>query len=1327
VNSSSDRFGARPGRWPVLARLEARLQAARRRLVRVTAARAALEALCVQLFLLPLAGILAAAYPFDPLGPQLALATYALYLWVPVRLARAHRRGLFEARTIAASLDRLNPEAPDIFRTVLSRDSHGEETWEALNVFYAPWEARLHDSKPRVWTKTRGRWMGAAAAVALILPFAAGRTVGGAGEVFARMLLPVRAWNAIPAPRLTPVGLPEVVMRGDSLVVVVRADNISRSRPVYVHQVDAMAGETRYVMERDRAGFARHAFGPASADFSLRFSTPGFATKLFPIRVAEPPRLASLSVVVQPPAYAGLPVERLPEMPALLSLLPGSRVTWTARAAAPLAGLSADYSGTKIQVSGGRRDFSFGQRVTRAGELRLRLADARGAQAPEGPFRIELKIDAPPEITLLAPAGDQDLGRTFKLPVLFRARDDYGLSRIWLRYSILRGESEGAGGSATSGSLDVTRWLNAREGAGAGIWDAGGLRLEAGDAVELWLEAFDNDAVGGPKSSLSARVRLRLPSREEARAAVEAGERDAAVSLASALEREKRLRREEARPDKGASTEAGAQAIPLGASEAEVRRVLSDAPRQHLQELKRQLDAEVQAAEKGLQEAKAGERSKAPQAERSLKALQELRKEIQAQEKRLPSPAIGQAPVDRQKQALEALTADQKTLEKKLQEKKADGPLAGNRRQLEESLKRNLQEQKDMKAWLGEKERNASTERKRAEQAAQNAAQMEQDMKRALEQIDKAMEKGLENGTLSPEILDKMERVRELLEEVLDEGEKESLRQAGGDERVEAEDLQKAMRDLLDKKEGLRQNLESAIRMLEALRETRALRDAAAEARELSESQKELADDIGKPAKEAGQKENAAALAERQEDLNRRMDEALKDLENLSKKPALKEALKDLDKQKPREARANMQKAADKLKAPSPDRKAAKQGADLASKQLKQMAAEMEKKVAQMDKASNAAEIRAMLEETLDFSSWLEAARDPRGASARSWGGEEGVRQAAVRLARWLRGRLEKLADADPFNGEVLRREAAALGFTADALATASGAREGMEGLREHALKAARELFKMLDKEEEGNGDEEGDGEGDSEAGGGAQGESGQEGLSGRMKGAAGKQGAVNRATQELLRSFLEGRKEGSQGSSGQGAGGQSPGGSKPQAGGQVSPRGGSLDGAGGEPGGEGKGETEGAEGEGGKSGNANGPANAQQQVGESLEQLAEAAGDAGGAARKLRQLAEEARELEEALRRRSLSPAEIQRRQERFQTRLLEAAHALEERGQERERRAEAYKGGVLPPAGDAGAFYDENWIRELKRRRDEARKLPLPPEQKRRVEWYYDQLLAP
>lgn len=122
---------------------------------------------------------------------------------------------------------------------------------------------------------------------------------------------------------------------------------------------------------------------------------------------------------------------------------------------------------------------------------------------------------------------------------------------------------------------------------------------------------------------------------------------------------------------------------------------------------------------------------------------------------------------------------------------------------------------------------------------------------------------------------------------------------------------------------------------------------------------------------------------------------------------------------------------------------------------------------------------------------------------------------------------------------------------------------------------------------------------------------------------------------------------------------------------------------------------------------------------------MAESADDAGGAARKLRELAEEARELEKDLRQGELSPEEVRQRQEGFQTRLLEATNALEERGQDRQRQAEAYLGGALKSDSTESSPGPDVYL-ELRRREEWARGLPLPPEQKRRLESYYETLLT-
>jgi hypothetical protein len=1382
-------------RWPTLVRLGVVPESLRRARGRAALRRGAVETLCAQLVLLPACALLSAARPYEAVWLQAALATWALWLWPLFRWFRA-ARGAGDGAALAEELDHLNPAAPDVFRTartVFDPGVHSPGTRDALESLFRSWEPRLRIPEPPLLGAARRRalvvsllWTALAAAAPLVLssrlPFLSGRHPG---TVLYRMALPLRAWNEIPAPRLTPGIVRDRIVHGDTLVVGLRMEHVPRARAVFARlrtHLRAGSPEVRYALVRQAAGdSAIFRFGPVTEDLTLRFAAGSALTRAYRIRVVTPPRLRALSAVITPPAYTRLPPEVLPEFPPAYSVLPGTRIAWRAEAERSLRAWTASFArpdasparedaAVSARKGGGDPDgvaqgsgarFAFALTVRHAADLTLGLTDHEdegGARAVEGPWRIELKADEPPEIVLLAPAsenGEGELARGLKVPLLFRARDDFGISRVRIRYAL---RADGEEDLRAEGSRDITPWLSARDGTGGGVWDAAVLRPQPGDVVEIFLEALDNDAVSGPKAARSATVRLRLPSAEEVRAAVEARERGASTSLSSALERERRMRREAERPDRAQTAEA-----PPAMGEWEARRILSDGPRQHLQELRRQLEQE-KAAESGAKEAKVANPSANPSANPPAnlptapdKARAALQAEVQAMEKRLPSPEVARAPVAAQMKALESLNRDQRALERKLAETRPPVPgqeaLRENRRRLEDDLQRNLKEQKDLQSWLQERGRMEAGEKKRAEEASRNAARLEQDVDNALEQLKEAMEKGVENGTLTPDMLEKMDRVRELLEEVLDENEKERLRREAGEEAPDAGDMQRAMQELLEPKEekdGLRRDLERAIRMLETMRDLRALRDLTGTMRALEGEQRELAGEMEADAPKDGETKEAAALAARQEALQKRLDKAVKDMDRLSKNPAMsslagengKEAGKDNRKESARDkagkARDAMEKTAGQLKQKDPNRRASREGADLAARHLKAAVGEMEKMAARLDAGANLAEIRAVLEETLEFSRWLEVGGAVGGAAGGGVAADAAVlarggypydAQGVVRVAKWLGSRMERIAAAQAFESEALRRETSFMMAQADALAT-SGSGAAREGLGRHARGAARELLKLLNKPQNDGGSEDGDGKGDTDFSGGDQGESGQEGLTGRMRGVSGKQMAANRLTQELLRSLLEGRRQGGSsgtggrggsggknGSKGQGDNGSSAGGSSPS-----SPQ------TGGSPGGESGGGDEGGEsGErAGGNGGDGGAANAQQNVANALESLAESADDAGGAARKLRQLAEEARALERALRGERLDPGTLQKRQEQFRTRLLEAANALEERGQQRERRAEAYAGGLLAPEGPALPAGD-SLAAEIRRRREEARKLPLSPGQKRRVEWYYERLLAP
>ncbi len=1462
-------------RRPVLARLgavphalwRARHLAAPRRALVVTAS--------LQLALLAVFAFVSAARPYEALWLRLAAATWLLWLWplarlglsaVRLRAADTTRRGArllpkpsrgLSVRDVAEELDRLNPDAPDVFRTALRPEAHAPATLDALEELYARWEPRLHvPAPPRTFGNDPGgiarRLLAFVAAALTILVLTAPLWLpvslrplhalnGGPGALLTRMVLPLRVLAAIPAPRLTPGDLPLYMARGDTVVVTVAVEHVPAHRPVYAHVRAGTSGpqdEIRYTLMTlpgdvrlqddssgrklpDSGAYRIFRFGPVTTDFTLRFTTLNTSTRVHAVTVTPPPQLKTLSVLVTPPAYTGLPRETFEPLPEDLAVLPGSRLAWSGTADRPLAHWNAQWTDhvaeektegeteeeaagkagggaagpQGVSLAGGQGErFGISRTVRAAGSLRLSLTDhaARGGgRSVAGPWRIALRADRPPEITLQTPAGDGELPRSLKVPVIFRATDDFGISAVRLHYSL----RDAHGVVKATALRDVTAWRDARDGRGVGVWDGSAadalpVAPVAGETVELFLEALDNNAVQGPSRARSATVRLHLPSLEEARAALSERERAAATGLTSALEREKHREREAARPDRAAA----AEAIPA-ATEWDVRRVLIDAPRRHAGELRRQIAAELELAREAAREAGTHKdplrdppgRAQSPEAAESapvpaktVAALEALQRQLEAQEKRLPTPAAAHAPPDEQRELLEALREDQRHLERALgatspppAPRTPSGPSTRahkeqaareNRRRLEDELKANRKEQEQLYGWLQDKQRADERERARRDAATRQAEQARADLESALRQMEQAMRTGIEDGTLTPDVLEKMDRVRELLQEVLDDQEKDAWERAARDETVAPEDVRRALEDLT-RKGGIRAELEQAIRMLETVRDLRELQHLARDMRTLEEEQRALADGMAeaaareddsraataetapRTAQEAAQEaaHQAADQAADQEKLAQRLQQSLQDMAQLADKPSMQGLPRESLRKPSQEALREMQRAREQLKKERPDRQRGQESAQRAAQKLAAAAAEMEKALAQMSRTGNKAEMREVLEETLEFTRWLDGLGTTREDA-----------QAVARVARWLAGRMDKLAEARAFESDVLRRSAASMAAHADALAT-EGSPAALGEVHRQARNGARELLKWLSQEESGGGSDEGDGQGDNDFGGGDQGEGQQEGTQGmasRMRGVSGQQMAANRMTQELLRSLMEerqprgggegapdphgGESQGDQRSSGQGQRegmqGQAPGGSG--RGGQRSgPEGGpgmaSGSGSGGEISGEGQQDGE-APGTGNGNGNRNGngvgrgaAANAQQQVADALESMAERADDAGGAARALRRLAEEARALERVLREGRMDPEEVRKRQERFRTRLLQSADAMEERGHRQERRAEVWAGGMEILDGGTALPMD-SLATELRRRRENARRLPLTPEQKRRVEWYYERLLG-
>ena len=143
--------------------------------------------------------------------------------------------------------------------------------------------------------------------------------------------------------------------------------------------------------------------------------------------------------------------------------------------------------------------------VTAAGSYHFLLLDG-SRSTPTRKYPITLEEDAIPTVEVVGVAEEVELAGGDSLPLVWRARDDFGLTEVAV--AISRG---GKGDrkviqtltDAPDNSEGETTWYPAE-------WD-----IPAGESIELWIEVKDNDTVSGPKIGRSRVIKVKIASDDQ--------------------------------------------------------------------------------------------------------------------------------------------------------------------------------------------------------------------------------------------------------------------------------------------------------------------------------------------------------------------------------------------------------------------------------------------------------------------------------------------------------------------------------------------------------------------------------------------------------------------------------------------------------------------------------------------------------------------------------------------------------------------------------------------------------------------------------------------
>lgn len=1254
-------------------------------------------------------GYLSVRHPLSPVWLEAMGWTYVTYVLLPFVFWARWRASANSKEEVAQALDRANPSAPDPFRASLSLGNHDEATLTALDRSVAEALPSLRLPRPAFSSRLQRALLVVAGALFVVAAVAAGRPL----ELARRAALPWLVLERLPILRFRLAETPAVAGVGDTVKVRGAVENRQAGQELYAY-VRTSAGEVRYPLPAQGDSFA-FAYGPVESDLVLQFAAANGGSDPLRIRVLPAPFLEKLQAVLAAPGYTGLKSDTLPMGVAHFSVLPGTRVTWRVSADRDLKGSEWEFDSITHVTLGPGRDFVLSREVRAPLAYSYRLEDGEGIRSrPFPPYRIDITPDQPPEVEW-TDAGAASLDRSLKLPLSFRVKDDYGVSSLKLVYRIL-----GSGGVRSEGRRDCRDWLKQ---AAAGLvqaeWDVTDLGLRPENALEFRLVATDNDTINGPKAGQSTTRTVRLPTVQEILAATRQKEQSAVANLKSAIQREKQIERKLERENPEPHDEA-----PPMLADYEINRIMVDDPRSHA----RRTEALLTHAQQALsQMAKGGSRKDTPSSAEIAQAqagLKDLREAMKRGESSLPLTDQARLPLEERAKNLDKLLQAQQDEAEKMSKAlgklaKAAGPKDPRgapdlfKPQFDEAakeLQRNIDSQTDLKKFFQDQAAQAKAKTEMAEQAGQEQSRMAEDVKTALEDIQKAVDQGMRNGTLSKELVDKMKKVQDLMREVLPDSLQKMLQQKASGQEIDPREMRDQLGKMMGKQGELSENLTRALAMLEQLRDRKRMEDLKQQLASLEAREDKLAHKLSSGAPGKSEEEEQKAIQK----------ETQKALEDFSAQAAGKKDLQEADRMlQSQQVGKDMQAARDAMASSSggkskgaPSRPAASAARSAASK-LGAMASALGESLASMDNGLDISEADEILEESLALSRWqILIGSGAARRQAEGWDAEEASLYASLsQTASWIHERVKAMAAKTPFAQGAILSEARGLAKSAGKLASQYAWEDAQECLQ-HNQDLSRELLKLIKMAQSSPAGGGGGGGGGSSSASGGQGSGGSKGggsLSSQLKGMSGKQMAINSATYQLLQAMLEGRRPGPQGSGSQGPGSQGSGGD--QSGSQSGDQPGGSEGAGA------------GQGQGGQT--LPGMGNREGELGESLESLAEGMDDGGGAAEKVRRLAEDARKLEDDLRQGRITAEELRQRQERFQTRLLEASTALEERGMSEKREAEAAHGAPTDVPSEK-AMSETRLLQLLREARKESKTLRLSESQRKFLDEYYDNLLT-
>lgn len=281
--------------------------------------------------------------------------------------------------------------------------------------------------------------------------------------------------------------------------------------------------------------------------FSYRFKMDSYISGEFDVHVEMLPRWESLSIEIAPPAYTKAPAAAHVYPVSQFEVLKGSRITLRAKANKPLSSALLETGIHKPVMDAQATDsMTFRFTLLENDTLSFHLVDGLGLRN-KNRFALAFSAveDQFPTVAMLQPEPETEKAVPETVPLVFVAQDDFGLRSIKL-FTELKKEVLN---KTISRVFPLASPENKSVLSGEHPLNLEALGMESLDVLSYWLEAEDNDAVGGFKKTRTPVFKIRIAGLSDLLLAldedaenVESGLENASGELQSVEDEFKRLK-----------------------------------------------------------------------------------------------------------------------------------------------------------------------------------------------------------------------------------------------------------------------------------------------------------------------------------------------------------------------------------------------------------------------------------------------------------------------------------------------------------------------------------------------------------------------------------------------------------------------------------------------------------------------------------------------------------------------------------------------------------------------------------------------------------------